>query len=64
MSKFDKWLNRKIDELEEQYQEYVEELEANDIVTPMPFDEFAMDKYEEYLSDLEDMAYENYREGL
>lgn len=64
MCKFNKWLELKSDDLEEEYQEYVEELEANEIFTPMSFDEFAMDKFEEHLSDLEDMAYENYREGL
>jgi hypothetical protein len=38
MGKFNKWLKCKIDDLQEQY--------------------------EEYLSDLEDMAYENYREDI
>lgn len=45
---FKKWYALNQDRLEEQYEEYVEILENNDIVTPMSFDEFVQDKWDSF----------------
>lgn len=45
---FKKWYALNQDILEEQYEEYAEILENNDIVTPMSFDEFVQDKWDSF----------------
>lgn len=45
---FKKWYALNQDKLQEQYEEYVEILENNDIVTPMSFDEFVQDKWDSF----------------
>lgn len=45
---FENWFDKNCDKLEEKYEEYVEILENNDIVTPMSFDEFVQDKWDSF----------------
>ena len=59
---FDSWYDNQYKKLEEEYQEYIKELDCT-IITTDSFDEFCQNKYEEYTSTYEDMAYENYKDN-
>ena len=63
MISYSHWLDENFDKLEEEYQKYLEELENNDLFIVTDFDEFCSDKFESYIGDLEDMAYENLKDS-
>ena len=56
------YVNKNIDRLEEEYKEYREELEANDIDIPDNFDDFCNNAYESACDDYADECYERYKE--
>lgn len=55
------WINKNIDKLEEDYQEYLDTLDKS-IVVADSFEDFCENRFESANGDYEDMEYERYKE--
>lgn len=58
---YEKWFDNMVDKLEEQYSEYLKEVDVT-IKKVISFDEFAYNKYESMQDDRDDEAYERFRD--
>ena len=59
--KYEKWFDNMVDKLEEQYSEYLKEVDVT-IEKLISFEEFAYNKYESMQDDRDDEAYERFRD--
>lgn len=61
MINFDVWLNKNYNKLEDAYEDYIQMLDTT-IIVPVDFTEFVEDRFEEMISDYEDMKYQEFKE--
>lgn len=61
MINYEDWLEKNMDRLEQEYDEYCEELD-NTIIMPLEFWEYTENKYDSMLGDYQDRKYDEWKE--